>query len=78
MFHRQSMGIILRAICSWPCRIVKRGLVKIRISASDRFLDVSKPIKITTNILLRGANDSLKPSNPLLFELLLYLIVYKR
>ena len=51
---------------------MKRGLVKIRISASDRFSDVNEPIKMTTCIILRGANDGLKPSNTLLFELLRY------
>ena len=40
---------------------MKRGLVKIRISASDRFSEVNKPIKMTASITLRGANDSLKP-----------------
>ena len=48
---------------------MKRGLVKILISASDRFSEVDKPIKMTASITLRGANDSLKPSNTLLFEL---------
>ena len=51
---------------------MKRGLVKIRISASDRFSEVNKPIKMTASIALRMANDSLKPSNALLFEFLRY------
>ena len=51
---------------------MKRGLVKIRISASDRFSEINKPIKIIASIKLRGGDDSLKPSNDLLFELLCY------
>ena len=49
---------------------LKRGLVKIRISASDRFIEVNKHVKMTASITLKGANDSLKPSNALLFDLL--------
>ena len=48
--------------------------MKISISASDRFSDVNEPIKMTASITLRGggANDGLKPSNALMFELLRY------
>ena len=46
--------------------------MKIRISASDWFSEVNKPIKMTASIALRMANDSLKPSNTLLLELLRY------
>ena len=54
---------------------MKRGLVKIRISAFGGFLDVNKPIKITASITLRGAHDCLKPSNALIFELLRYFML---
>ena len=43
--------------------------MKIRISGFDGFLEINKPIKITASITLKGANDSLKLSNALLFEL---------
>ena len=51
---------------------MKRGLVKIRISAFDGFSEVNKPIKITASITIKGPNDSLKLSNALLLELLRY------
>ena len=51
---------------------MKRGLVKMCISASDGVSEVNKPIKMTASITLREANDGLKPSNSLIFELLRY------
>ena len=51
---------------------MKRGLVKIRIPAFGGVSEVNDPIKMTACITLSGANDSLKPSNALLFELLRY------
>ena len=51
---------------------MKRGLVKICISVSNAFSEVNNPTKMTASITLSVANDSLKPSNALLFELLRY------